>query len=91
MLLQVYLYGWLAAIVAALIVPARQGASETQAPLSYWPLVVVAGALWPVLVVGLVQLGLIVLLAKTMRATTPEPHRPGPLQTAVSVGGARSG
>jgi hypothetical protein len=90
MLLQIYLFGWLAAILAALIVPGRQQTHETPAQLSYWPLVVVAGALWPVLVVGLVQLVLIALLAKTMRATTPQPDRPGPLRTTVCVGGARS-
>ena len=91
MLLQFYLCGWMAAIVAALIVPGRQGADETPAPPSHWPLVVVTGALWPVLVVGLVQLVLIVLLAKMMRATTPAPHLPVRLRTAASVGDAGCG
>ena len=91
MLLQVYLCGWMAAVVAAMIVPGRRGVDKTPAPLSHWPLVVVAGALWPVLVVGLVQLVLIVLLAKTMRATTPAPDRPERLRTAAGVGDARMG
>jgi hypothetical protein len=68
MLLNVYLYGALVATLAALIAAyALYRGAEPRSPFTRAALAVVAGALWPLLAVGLVQLVLIMLVTEMVR------------------------
>ena len=70
MLLNVYLCGWLVTTIGALV--AANGLSDRrrpQLPTQGW-LAVLAGALWPVLVVGVIQLIAIAVLARSMRTAS---------------------
>jgi hypothetical protein len=67
MLLNVYLYGVLVATVAALIAAHALYRGAKPRPFTRAALAVVAGALWPLLAVGLVQLVVIMLVTKMVR------------------------
>ena len=67
MVLDVYLCGWLVATVAALIGATQFSDRGKSRPLCVGSLGILVGALWPVLVVGVVELLAIVAVAKGMR------------------------
>src|ERR1700694_2713089 len=70
MLLNVYLCGWLVTTIGALVAVNRLSDRRTSRSLSLGSLAVLAGVLWPVLVVGVVELIAIVLVARRMRAAS---------------------
>jgi hypothetical protein len=64
-LIAVYLIGWLLASIAAYVVGRRLSQRETPADHTMVGLVsVAAGAVWPLLVVGLVELSSVMVLTK---------------------------
>ena len=73
MLLDVYLCGWLVATVAALIAATQCSDRGMSRPLCVVSLGILVGALWPVLVVGVVELLAIVAFAKGMRIGRSRP------------------
>src|ERR1700694_3576777 len=70
MLLNVYLYGWLVTTIGALVAVNRLSDRRRSRARSLGSLAVLAGVLWPVLVVGAVELIAIVLVARRMRAAS---------------------
>ena len=73
MVLDVYLCGWLVATVAALIAATQFSDRGMSRPLCVVSLGILVGALWPVLVVGVVELLAIVAVAKGMRMARSRP------------------
>ena len=73
MVLDVYLCGWLVATVAALIAATQFSDRGKSRLLCVGSLGILAGALWPVLVVGVVELLAIVAVAKAMRIGRSRP------------------
>ena len=80
MLLNVYLCGWLVTTIGALVAVNRLSDRRTSRSLSLGSLAVLAGVLWPVLVVGVVELIAIVLVARRMRAASARPWNQAPLE-----------
>jgi hypothetical protein len=73
MLLNVYLIGWLVTaigVVGALVAANRLSDRRRSHLLSDGSLAVLAGALWPVLVVGVVEMLAIKAVVETMRAAS---------------------
>jgi predicted anti-sigma-YlaC factor YlaD len=68
MWLTVYLCGWLFATICALAVAERVSGSERPSAHVSLGVGVVAGALWPVVIAGLVQMAAIALIARSCRA-----------------------
>jgi hypothetical protein len=68
MLLNVYLCGWLT--IGALVAANRLSDRRRSRPLSVGLLAVLAGVLWPVLAVGVMELIAIVVVARGMRAAS---------------------
>ncbi len=69
MLLTVYLCGWLVTTIGALVAVNWFSDRRTSSPLAHGSLAVLAGVLWPVLVVGLAELVAIVIVCRRMRTT----------------------
>lgn len=69
MLLTVYLCGWLVTTIGALVAVNWFSDRRTSSPLARGSLAVLAGVLWPVLVVGLAELVAIVIVTRKMRST----------------------
>ena len=80
MLLNVYLGGWLVTTIGALVVATRVSDRRRSGLLSLELVAVFAGALWPVLVVGVVELLAIVAVIKVMRAASARPSDQAPEQ-----------
>jgi hypothetical protein len=74
MLLTVYLLGWLVMSIGALVAADWVSGHRLPGPLACGSLVILAGALWPVLVVGAVEMVFIVIVAKRMRAVDAHEH-----------------
>lgn len=68
MWLTVYLCGWLFATIGALAVAERVSGGESPSAHVSLGVGVVAGALWPVVIAGLVQMAAIALIARRWRA-----------------------
>ena len=82
MLLNVYLCGWLVTTIGALVAAnwlCSPRVSQPQ-PLTRAWIAVLAGALWPVLVVGVVELIAIVVLARRMRTARVSHSDQAPMQ-----------
>jgi hypothetical protein len=76
MLLNVYLIGWLVTaigVVGALVAANRLFDRRRSRLLCDGSLAVFAGALWPVLVVGVVEMLAITAVVETMRAASARP------------------
>jgi hypothetical protein len=69
MLLTVYLCGWLVTTIGALVAVNWFSDRRRSSPLAHGSLAVLAGVLWPVLVVGLAELVAIVIVTRRMRST----------------------
>jgi hypothetical protein len=69
-MLTVYLSGWLITTSIAVIATAMIAAGRELRPVSCGWLAVLAGAAWPVLVIGAIQFVVIAMLARTIRATS---------------------
>jgi biotin transporter BioY len=67
MWLNVYLCGWLVTAVISLVFANESRELRIAPPLTRGVVAVIAGALWPVLVVGILELACIVLLANKLR------------------------
>jgi hypothetical protein len=63
----VYLCGWLVTTVGVAITATHFSDREMSRPLSVGSLAVLAGALWPVMVIGVMELLAIAAVAKGMR------------------------
>lgn len=70
MLLTVYLCGWLVTTICALVATNWISDRRIASPLAHGSLAVVAGVLWPVLVVGLAELVAIVIVTRRMRISS---------------------
>jgi hypothetical protein len=68
-LLTVYLCGWLVTTIGALVAVNWFSDRRTSSPLAHGSLAVLAGVLWPVLVVGFAELVAIVIVSRRMRTT----------------------
>ena len=68
MLLSAYLYGWLFAMIGVLGAAAPASDVPRPGPLTRGFVAMLAGALWPVVAVGLVEIALIWASASTTRA-----------------------
>jgi hypothetical protein len=79
-LLNVYLCGWVVTTIGALVAVNRLSDRRRPWPLSLGSLAVLAGVLWPVLVVGVVELIAIVLVARRMRATSAHQWGQAPME-----------
>jgi hypothetical protein len=77
MLLNVYLGGWLVGAIGVLAVPNGVRDRPMSRSLIRGSLAVFAGALWPVLVVGLVELIAVAVLARMMQVVLALPIRRG--------------
>ena len=75
MWLTVYLCGWLFATIGALAVAERVSGSESPSAHVSLGVGVVAGALWPVVIAGLVQVAAIALVARRWRAVAVRDSR----------------
>ena len=73
MVLDIYLCGWRVATVAALIAATQFSDRGKSRPLCVLSLGILVGALWPVLVVGVVELLAIVAFARGMRMGRSRP------------------
>jgi hypothetical protein len=69
-MLIVYLSGWLITTSIAVIATAMIAAGRELRPVSRGWLAVLAGALWPVLVIGATQFVAIAMLARSIRAAS---------------------
>jgi hypothetical protein len=76
MLLNVYLCGWVVTTIGTLVAANRVSSDRRRPQL----LAVFAGALWPVLVVGVIELIAIVAVAKTMRAASARQSDQAPME-----------
>jgi nitrate reductase NapE component len=76
MLLSVYLCGWLVTTIGALVAADRRRSR----PLSVGLLAVLAGVLWPVLAIGVVELIAIVVLARMIRAASARQSDQAPME-----------
>ena len=63
-LLVVYLTGWVVTSICAFFAANRLRIKSHPAPPYFTALIVLAGALWPLLLVGVVELGSIITYAK---------------------------
>jgi hypothetical protein len=82
MLLNVYLCGWLVTTIGTLVAANRlsdRGMSRPR-PLSLGSLAVLAGVLWPVLVVGVVELIAIIVVVRRMRAASARQSDQAPME-----------
>ena len=80
MLLNVYLWGALVTAVGALMASYQFAGVEAERPLGRAAVAVVAGALWPVLVVGAAQFVAIAALVRVMRKRAePAPFNEPPV------------
>jgi FtsH-binding integral membrane protein len=79
-LLNVYLCGWLITTIGALVAANRLSDRRMSRPLPLGSLAVLAGVLWPVLVVGVVELIAIVVVARKMRAATARQSEQAPME-----------
>jgi len=75
MLLNVYLGGWMVTTIGTLV--AANWLSDRRRPHL---LAVLAGALWPVLAVGVVEVIVIVAVARTMRAASARQSDQAPME-----------
>jgi nitrate reductase NapE component len=75
-LLNVYLCGWLVITIGALVATDRRRSR----PLSVGLLAVLAGVLWPVLAIGVVELIAIVVLARVIRAASARQSDQAPME-----------
>jgi hypothetical protein len=73
MLLDVYLFGWLVTTIGVLIAANRLSDRRRPRLRCVGSLAVLAGAIWPLLVVGVVEVLAIVAVAKAMRAASAGP------------------
>ena len=73
MLLNVYFGAWLVTTIGALVVATRLSDRRRSWRLSHGLVAVLAGALWPVLVVGVVELLAIVAVMKAIRGASAHP------------------
>ena len=80
MLLNVYLCGWLVSTIGALVAAHWLSDRRMSRPLSRGSLAVLAGVLWPVLVVGVVELIAIVVVARRMRAASARQSDQAPME-----------
>ena len=80
MLLNVYLCGWLVTTIGALVAANRLSDRRRSRPLSVGLLAVLAGVLWPVLAVGVVELIAIVVVARGMRAASARQSDQAPME-----------
>lgn len=77
MLLNIYLWGALFTAMGALVASRRLAGIDAESPLSRAAVAAVAGALWPVLIVGIVQFVCIAGLVGAIRtrAVPATPHQ----------------
>ena len=75
MLLNVYLCGWVLTTIGTLVAVSRL--PDRRRPQL---LAILAGALWPVLVVGVIELIAIVAVARTMRAASARQSDQAPME-----------
>lgn len=78
MLLNVYFGAWLVTTIGALVVATRLSDRRRPGLLCRGLVAVLAGALWPVLVVGVVELLAIVAVMKMIRAASARPSDQAP-------------
>jgi biotin transporter BioY len=64
-----YLCGWLVTAIVALIVANESREIRVASPLTRAVVATIAGALWPVLAVGLFELAFVMWLAQKLRTT----------------------
>ena len=69
----VYVSGWLVTTIGALVAANRLSDSSSPGPICVGSVAVLAGVLWPALVVGVVELLAIVAVAKAMRSASAGP------------------
>ena len=74
MLLTVYLCGWLVTTIGALVAANRFSDHRTASPLAHGTFAVLAGVLWPVLVVGVAEVLAIVIATRRMRIASARQH-----------------
>lgn len=63
-----YLIGWLATTLVALFAGTKIRDLRPSGPLAIGSLAVLAGMLWPLVITGIVQLALVAVVAKKLRA-----------------------
>ena len=69
-MLTVYLSGWLITTIIAAIATATLGAGRQLPTLGRGLLVIGAGAVWPVLVIGAIQFAVIAMVARSIRVAS---------------------